>query len=190
MAGRRYTPDEIEIDPLNWINEMGQEYRLAGIVFQSHEYQRTAMLPDALDAEKFNFFGNWLHKELSIEDWHQILKRSDDPLVFQRDETGTLKGWIRKAQNIISGEVQQKVWVRDGLRCMYCGKPIGEVLLTVDHWMPLELGGSNSPHNYLTVCRSQNKMKGSMHPRDWCEKIGADYEFYVKYLAEKGGIIG
>jgi 5-methylcytosine-specific restriction endonuclease McrA len=39
--------------------------------------------------------------------------------------------------------VQQKVWAADGFQCVYCGAKMGETLLTVDHFVPLELGGAN-----------------------------------------------
>ena len=98
----------------------------------------------------------------TTEEWSDWLQRSDNPEVLVN---GSLeKAFHRKLRYDISGTVQQKVWVADGCKCMYCGRPMGEVQLTIDHFTPLEMGGANDTSNYLSACRRCNKDKGGMAP--------------------------
>ena len=118
----------------------------------------------------------------TLEEWSEIIRQTDDPLVFIRDASSMTKAVHRKMRMAISGSVQQKMIVRDGYRCMYCGAKMGESLLTIDHFVPLELGGVNDETNYLTACSKCNKRKGDQEPRSYCEKHGIDYFGLVGYL--------
>lgn len=118
----------------------------------------------------------------TLGEWCDILSRTDDPLVFEEDETGTIKAIHRKMQFAISGAIQQKIWARDGFRCMYCGQPMGKVQLTVDHFYPLELGGEQTENNYISACRKCNKKKGKTHPRNYCVDNDLDFEGLRLYL--------
>ena len=79
----------------------------------------------------------------------------------------------------ISGAVQQKVWARDNFTCLYCGKKMGEVQLSIDHFVPVELGGADRPENYASSCRKCNKAKGSMPARQWCDLWPWSYDDIV-----------
>lgn len=118
----------------------------------------------------------------TLEEWSEIIRQTDDPLVFIRDASGMTKAVHRKMRMAISGSIQQKMIVRDGFQCMYCGAKMGESLLTIDHFVPLELGGVNDETNYLTACSKCNKRKGDQKPRSYCEKHGIDYFGLVGYL--------
>jgi 5-methylcytosine-specific restriction enzyme A len=126
-------------------------------------------------------------ERLSDEEWTEFLQRSDVPEIL----IGPAKAFHRKARYEISGLVQQKVWVADNFQCMYCGRKMGDVQLTIDHFIPLELGGANDTSNYLSACRACNKSKGSLEPRIWCkrnnEDKSTDVEFnrLVAYLAAR-----
>jgi hypothetical protein len=102
---------------------------------------------------------------LTEEEWSDYIRRSDDPEIL----VGTPKVFQRKIRWEISGAIQQKVWAADGFACMYCQRKMGKVLLTIDHFVPLELGGVNDVTNFLTACKPCNKDKGSQHPSEWLE---------------------
>src|SRR4051812_26313588 len=56
--------------------------------------------------------------QLSAEEWSEFLVRSDVPEIL----VGPQKAFHRKARYEISGLTQQRVWVADGFKCMFCGR--------------------------------------------------------------------
>jgi 5-methylcytosine-specific restriction endonuclease McrA len=118
---------------------------------------------------------------LTEEEWTDFLQRSDNPEVLVMPE----KAFHRKIRFEISGAVQQKIWVADNYRCVYCGAYMGKAQLTIDHFTPLELGGVNNTSNYLSACRRCNKSKGSMNPHDWCNLKGLKYDYFIDYLKKR-----
>jgi hypothetical protein len=121
----------------------------------------------------------------TLEEWCEFLRQSDDPLIFEQDSTGTIKTVHRKVQYAISGAVQQQIWFRDGWQCLYCGKKVPDIQVTIDHFVPLELGGDNEQHNYISACRQCQKSKGSRNPKEYCESKKLDYDGLVMYLSGK-----
>lgn len=61
-----------------------------------------------------------------------------------------------------------------GSRCAYCGIAVGRWDHSIDHHLPIALGGMNEFENLRLSCRPCNAKKGSMHPRDW-ERIKPRY---------------
>lgn len=53
---------------------------------------------------------------------------------------------------------------RDGHTCRYCGGSAPDVHLTVDHVIPVSLGGRDEAGNLVTACRDCNAGKSSMSP--------------------------
>lgn len=54
--------------------------------------------------------------------------------------------------------------------CVYCGATTRN--LTMDHWVPVALGGKTEPGNLIPCCKPCNSSKGAMHPSAWKEKAG------------------
>lgn len=52
-----------------------------------------------------------------------------------------------------------KVFERDGYKCRYCGQQPPEVVLEVDHFIPVKEGGQNDFNNLLTSCKECNQGK-------------------------------
>lgn len=115
---------------------------------------------------------------LTEEEWSDFIRRSDDPEIL----VGPAKVFQRKLRWEISGAIQQKIWAADNFQCKYCGKLMGQAKLTIDHFVPLELGGRNDVTNYLTACASCNKDKGSEDPLSWCARKGVDATVLAEYL--------
>lgn len=68
----------------------------------------------------------------------------------------------------IKSETRLSVYERDNFECQYCGRrvyqniPQGHNLrATIDHFIPLYLGGSDSISNYVTACFECNRQKAS-----------------------------
>lgn len=53
---------------------------------------------------------------------------------------------------------------RDNHTCRYCGASAPDVKLTVDHVVPVALGGTHDPANLVTACRDCNAGKSSTGP--------------------------
>jgi hypothetical protein len=160
----------------DWIYKIGNTHQLCGLIFTGMGVTLEVMFPGYRRTDPY------LTEHPSAELWAEILKRSDDPVYLE----GGKKPWLRKAERVISGFVQQQIWVRDNHCCAYCGKMMGEVLMTIDHWVPLELGGANDTTNYISSCKSCNKDKGDMDPKEWCRKKRLDYNLYVEYVQNNG----
>ncbi|CAA9284461.1 HNH endonuclease family protein [uncultured Coleofasciculus sp.] len=59
----------------------------------------------------------------------------------------------------IPPEVRKYVFGRDKYQCQSCGQSNLETSLTVDHIIPLALGGQNDISNLQTLCFSCNQRK-------------------------------
>jgi 5-methylcytosine-specific restriction enzyme A len=59
----------------------------------------------------------------------------------------------------IPPEVRKYVFERDRYQCQSCGKTQLEAQLTIDHIIPLALGGQNDISNLQTLCWTCNRQK-------------------------------
>ena len=168
------------------MGDIGSLLKIEGIVIGGEGAQAVFMLPTAAPFEQFMTnppFSKFETRRLNDEEWSDWLQRSDDPEILVQ---GSLeKVFHRKLRYEISGAVQQKVWKADGFKCMFFGAIFGDVQMTIDHFVPLEMGGANDTSNYISSCRRCNKSKGGMDPKEFCKKTRHGYDFYVEYLAER-----
>jgi hypothetical protein len=61
----------------------------------------------------------------------------------------------------ISKRARFEIFKRDGFICQYCGATPPDVVLHVDHIIPVAEGGQNEPDNLTTSCADCNLGKGS-----------------------------
>src|SRR5580693_1567717 len=130
------------------MGDIGSLLKISGIVVEGGGVRQVLLLPSAstsTDIVENDYI------TLSVDAWSDFIQRSDVPELM-----GNEKVFHRKARYEISGAVQQKVWAADGFKCMFCKKPMGEVALTIDHFIPIELRGKNDSTNYLSACRRCN----------------------------------
>lgn len=64
----------------------------------------------------------------------------------------------------VSKRLRFEVFRRDGYTCRYCGGTAPDVSLTVDHVVPVSLGGLDEASNLVTACRDCNAGKSSSSP--------------------------
>lgn len=64
----------------------------------------------------------------------------------------------------LSKRVRYEVLRRDDHACRYCGGRAPEVRLTIDHVVPVALGGGDDPTNLATACADCNAGKSSVAP--------------------------
>jgi 5-methylcytosine-specific restriction endonuclease McrA len=73
------------------------------------------------------------------------------------------KGWQQpkspaSKRKPLSPTTVLRIWNRDGRECVTCQSAVD---LTIDHIVPVSLGGPNSDNNLQTMCRSCNSRKGA-----------------------------
>ena len=64
----------------------------------------------------------------------------------------------------VSRRLRFEILRRDGHTCRYCGAAAPDVALTVDHVIPIALGGGDDPTNLVTACADCNAGKSSVAP--------------------------
>lgn len=66
----------------------------------------------------------------------------------------------------VSKRVRFEVLRRDNHTCRYCGGTAPDATLTVDHVVPVSLGGSDDPTNLVAACHDCNSGKASSGPNE------------------------
>lgn len=64
----------------------------------------------------------------------------------------------------VSKRLRYEILRRDDNTCRYCGGKAPDVVLTVDHVIPVALGGSDDPTNLVAACKDCNAGKTSSSP--------------------------
>lgn len=64
----------------------------------------------------------------------------------------------------VSKRTRFEVLRRDEHTCRYCGQSAPDVKLTIDHVLPVALGGTDDPGNLVAACRDCNAGKASTSP--------------------------
>lgn len=73
----------------------------------------------------------------------------------------------------VSKRTRFEVLRRDNHICRYCGASTPDVHLTIDHVLPVALGGDDSPSNLVAACDTCNSGKSSTSPT---EQLVADVD--------------
>ena len=58
---------------------------------------------------------------------------------------------------------KQNVFLRDGYMCQYCGTDVTRNTATLDHVLPVSLGGKSTYENSVCACGTCNANKGNNH---------------------------
>jgi hypothetical protein len=62
----------------------------------------------------------------------------------------------------VSKKKRFNIFKRDSFSCRYCGRVPPQVVLEVDHIVPINEGGGNEEENLITACFECNRGKGSV----------------------------
>lgn len=107
------------------------------------------------------------HKETynnHIKDWHD--RHYEEGVMSRRKYRAThkaeLKEDLRRKRTLMSeGDLTKSEWQsildKYGRRCLCCGR--SDVEITMDHIVPLEIGGPHTAENVQPLCRSCNSSK-------------------------------
>ncbi len=75
----------------------------------------------------------------------------------------------------LSKRLRYEVLRRDNHACRYCGASAPDAKLTVDHVVPVALGGSDGPSNLVTACVDCNAGKSATSPNEQLtQEVAAD----------------
>ena len=66
-----------------------------------------------------------------------------------------------KRSRHIPAAIRVSVLHRDGYKCVFCGRNVGQVQLEVDHIVPFSKGESNDLNNLQSLCIDCNRGKGA-----------------------------
>lgn len=83
----------------------------------------------------------------------------------------------------LSKKIRFEVFKRDKFVCQYCGRMAPDVILEVDHIVPVAEGGDNGLLNLITACRDCNRGKGKTRISD--NDAIKKQQTQLKELAEK-----
>lgn len=152
------------------VEQFGDTLRLSGAIFDDGKTSYLLYLPGKeLDMAQLPPF------VLTIEDWKQLVKQSDDPTFYEyEDETrGVVKAIVKKSERQVDSAIMWEVYRRAGFKCEYCGADNRP--LTYDHYLAQAFGGQTTLENGVASCRPCNKKKGHMTVAEW-----------EAFMAEKG----
>lgn len=76
----------------------------------------------------------------------------------------------------IPRDMRESIYRRDSYTCQFCGLAFAPNNLTIDHLIPLSLGGLDEQTNYVTCCRACNQRKANQPLSDFARTINIDLE--------------
>ncbi|HEX7241334.1 MAG TPA: HNH endonuclease [Longimicrobiaceae bacterium] len=76
---------------------------------------------------------------------------------------------------------RDRVFARDGFRCVYCGTVLPAEQLTLDHVQPRMRGGDNTPGNLVTACGPCNTRKGSRAAWSFLADLPVERANFLRY---------
>ncbi len=76
---------------------------------------------------------------------------------------------------------RDRVFARDGFRCVYCGTVLPPEQLTLDHVQPRMRGGDNTPGNLVTACGPCNTRKGSRAAWSFLADLPVERANFLRY---------
>ena len=77
--------------------------------------------------------------------------------------------------------LRDRVFARDGYRCVYCGAVLPAEQLSLDHVQPRMRGGDNSEGNLVTACHACNTRKGSLPAWAFLAELPEERENFLRY---------
>lgn len=82
----------------------------------------------------------------------------------------------RVGRGNIPRDMRESIYNRDNHTCQFCGLVLAAKELTIDHLIPLSLGGLDEQTNYVTCCRPCNQRKANLPLGDFARTVNVDIE--------------
>ena len=82
----------------------------------------------------------------------------------------------------LTNQERRAIYRRDGFRCALCDSTR---FLQIHHYIPRGRGGTNSPHNLITLCSDCHALAHGTNLRDWRDVTQEDIaQACTEYLAD------
>ena len=85
-------------------------------------------------------------------------------------------GRSRIGRGSIPRSMRDEIYSRDGYRCQFCLRKTDPAELSIDHLVPLSLGGLDEITNYVTCCRVCNSAKADQSLQEFARTINVQIE--------------
>lgn len=76
---------------------------------------------------------------------------------------------------------RDRIFARDGWRCVYCGRTFDAADLSIDHVEPRLRGGDHSDGNLVTACGECNTRKGSLPAWAFLAERAEERENFLRF---------
>src|SRR5260221_8311817 len=124
------------------------------------DFQPLTALPLSIVDARDAVHAIYRERAYSVEDWpdeffHSPSVRVPVPKVVALREYAPVNGTVKFCR--------RSVFLRDSMRCQYCGEQFASHELTFDHVIPRSEGGTTVWTNVLTACLKCNGLKGNKH---------------------------
>lgn len=157
LKERKFIVDSISsfIPPLIWrfkkqrlVDSMGFEYiDLSGVYFPMYTFQYVS--PGGNSSMRVDI-------RLDVDNLNKFVGYLSDLLEFKKSVAGQ--------RALMTSALREKIKIRDGFKCRACGVSASEernLLLEIDHIIPLSKGGVTSEDNLQVLCWRCNRSKGA-----------------------------
>ena len=81
-------------------------------------------------------------------------------------------------------EVRERVYAKAEGKCALCGRKLLYEEMTLDHIVPLAMGGADAEENLQCACNACNLFKGSILPEDFMQRIR---QIFIYQMGKKYG---
>lgn len=98
-------------------------------------------------------------------------------LVKKEDPTYKLSS---KGRKIYSKERREMIYTKYNGRCALCGRKIKIEDMTLDHIVPLSMGGAESMENLQATCQPCNQFKSNSLPEDFIDRLTVVFMYQME----------
>ena len=105
---------------------------------------------------------------------------------YPYDTEETFGSSPKKKRKIYTKEERKLVYERSDGCCVLCGKRLTLGTMTLDHIVPLSMGGKDEMDNLQAVCYADNQFKNNILPEDFIDRIVKIFLYQTEKNCSKG----
>ena len=104
----------------------------------------------------------------------------------QRAKQATTTTGIPTKRCPIDPMIRKYIYRQSNGKCALCGKPVKYTDFTIDHIVPLSMGGENDIENFQCTCRTCNQFKSNILPEDFIRRVSDIYKHNAEKTHKRG----